>query len=236
MEDRGQIWFSAHREGNEVVVSVKDAGMGIPPEMLPTIFDLFTQVDQTLERTVGGLGIGLSLVKRLVEMHDGSVVAHSDGQGRGCEVTVRLPILIEQALPETTAPEASRKSKGASHRILIVDDNRDAGKSLGLLLKIAGHVVDFAFDGEEAIAKAELFRPELILLDIGLPKINGYDACREMRTREWGKTIKMVALTGWGQAEDRRKSHEAGFDRHLVKPIEYGELTKILAEIGSPAV
>ena len=233
MQDHGKIWFSAQRSDGEVIVKVKDAGMGIPPEMLPKIFDLFTQVDQSLERTVGGLGIGLSLVKRLVEMHDGSVTAHSDGHGSGCEITVRLPVLPESVGPDSVRPETQSRSQVTARRILVVDDNRDAGKSLGLLLKIAGHQVDFAFDGLEAIEKAEEIRPELILLDIGLPKMNGFDACREMRSRPWGKDIVMVALTGWGQAEDRRRSQAAGFDRHLVKPIEYTELTKILADMTS---
>ncbi len=227
MADHGKIWFSAERHDDHVVVKVKDAGLGIPPEMLPKIFDLFTQVDHSLERTVGGLGIGLSLVKRLVEMHEGSVSAHSEGHGRGCEVTVQLPIASDSAAGERSIHDTKRLPVSA-RRILVVDDNKDAGRSLGLLLKISGHEVHFAFDGLEAIEKAEEVQPELILLDIGLPKMNGYDVCREVRTRSWGQKIVMVALTGWGQAEDRRKSREAGFDRHLVKPIEHDELTRIL--------
>ncbi len=227
MEDHGKIWFSADRYEDQVVVKVKDAGLGIPPEMLPKIFDLFTQVDHSLERTVGGLGIGLSLVKRLVEMHGGTVIAHSDGHGLGCEVTVRLPVASELS-ERVHSSHGTKRLSVSARRILVVDDNKDAGKSLGLLLKISGHEVHFAFDGLEAIEKAEEVQPELMLLDIGLPKMNGYDVCREVRARTWGHKIVMVALTGWGQAEDRRKSREAGFDRHLVKPVEHDELTHIL--------
>ena len=250
MANQGTIWFSARwcsgesvgggmsgRDGalgsssDQVVITVKDSGVGISAEMLPRIFDLFTQVDQSLERTVGGLGIGLSLVKRLVDMHRGSVVAHSDGIGRGCEVTVRLPIAEIVPAAERVEIKTATVQKGQSRRVLVVDDNRDAGRTLALLLRIGGHNVQIAYDGLEAFEKAEEFKPELVLLDIGLPKMNGFEVCQAIRKETWGARIVMVALTGWGQAEDRRRSHEAGFDQHLVKPVDHAEPTKLLAEM-----
>ncbi len=231
MADHGKIWFTAKWTDGEVIVKVKDTGFGISAEMLPRIFDMFTQVDQSLERSVGGLGIGLSLVKRLVEMHQGSVTAASAGLGFGCEVTVRLPIAEVVPAIERIETKPVKGQKIESRRVLVVDDNRDAGRTLALLLRIAGHTVQNAYDGLEALEKAEEFRPELVLLDIGLPKMNGFEVCQAIRKEAWGNSIVMVALTGWGQAEDRRRSHEAGFNHHLVKPVDHAELTKLLSEM-----
>jgi CheY-like chemotaxis protein len=228
-EPGGRIWLTAERQGSDVVVSVKDTGVGIPRDKLNSIFELFTQVDRSLDRLHEGLGIGLSLVKRLVGLHDGTVEALSDGPGLGSEFVVRLPIIIEkrgEQQPLTTIPQATAK-----RRILIVDDNKDSAQSLATLLKITGHETHTAYDGVEAIEAAERIRPDLVLLDIGLPKMNGFDACRRMREQPWGKSLVLMALTGWGQDEDRRKAREAGFDQLMVKPVEYTALVKILAEL-----
>ena len=223
----GLISVSAVLTGSDVLVTVADNGMGIPAETLPKVFDLFTQVDRTLERSGGGLGIGLSLVKRLVEMHDGTVTAHSAGKDRGSAFVVRLPVLAEP-VKEDAVEERSGQVESSGRRILVVDDNRDAAVSLAMLLKVTGNDAQTAYDGLEAIEKAAAYRPDVILLDIGLPKLNGYDACRAIREQPWGKDIMMVALTGWGQDEDRRKSTEAGFNSHLVKPVDHAVLTKLL--------
>jgi signal transduction histidine kinase len=235
----GHIWLTAARQGNEVIVSVKDTGIGIPPVMLPKVFDLFTQIDNSLERSAGGLGIGLSLAKRLTEMHEGNVTAHSEGQDQGSEFIVRLPISSGVSSSEASSavamsappqPAADKSRSAGARRILVVDDTRDSADSLAMLLKITGHETQTAHNGLEAIEKAESYRPNVILLDIGMPKMNGYDACRAIRGQPWGQDIKMIALTGWGQEEDRRKSKDAGFDGHLVKPVDISALLALLAD------
>jgi CheY-like chemotaxis protein len=173
------------------------------------------------------LGIGLSIVKSLVEMHGGSVEAKSDGQGRGSEFLVRLPVVLSVMHPQTD--DAVRVSSSNRRRVLVVDDNRDAATSLSVMLGLMGHESKTAYDGLEALEVAEVFRPDLILLDIGMPKLNGYDTARRIREQPWGKRVVLVALTGWGQDEDRRMSQAAGFDLHVVKPIEPAELKKLLA-------
>jgi PAS domain S-box-containing protein len=225
----GHVSLVAEHDDAVVRVTVKDNGIGIPAETLPRVFDLFTQVDRTLERAGGGLGIGLSLVKRLVEMHDGMVTAYSAGKDRGSEFVVRLPIRTDPP-KEEPVEEMSTQVESGGRRILVVDDNRDAAVSLAMLLKVTGNDTQTAYDGLEAIEKAAAYKPDVILLDIGLPKLNGYDACRAIREQPWGKHIMMVALTGWGQDEDRRKSSEAGFDTHLVKPVDHAVLAKLLGE------
>jgi CheY-like chemotaxis protein len=208
-------------------VSIKDTGAGIPPDKLETIFEMFTQVDRTPERSHGGLGIGLTLVKRLVEMHGGTVEARSGGDGQGSEFEVRLPVLTVplEAVPLKSAAEPDITP---TRRILIVDDNKDSADSLAMLLEITGNRTFLAHDGNEAIEAVEKYRPEVILLDIGLPKMSGHEVCRRVRQQPWGKDIVVVALTGWGQEEDRRKTKEAGFDGHLVKPVNYEELLELL--------
>ena len=225
----GRIWLTAERQGDEVSIRIRDSGIGIPKEMLPRIFDMFTQVDQSLERTEGGLGVGLTLVQRLVEMHGGRVEARSDGPGKGSEFVVRLPV-VREVNESAPAQVVDQVNKPSARRILIVDDNRDSADSLGMLLSMMGNKVYTAQDGLEAVGAAAAFQPDVVLLDIGLPKLNGYEACRRIREQEGGERMLLVALTGWGKEEDRRRSKEAGFDHHLTKPIEFDALQKLLAE------
>ena len=231
----GRILVVAEQQGGEVVITIKDSGIGIPSDMLPRIFDLFMQGDQSLERAHGGLGIGLTLVRQLVEMHEGSVQASSEGVDRGSEFVVRLPALIETREARPTKPTNIEPTSVTSRRILVVDDNRDSATSLALLLRLDGNETHVAFDGEEAVEAATSFRPDVILMDIGLPKLNGFEAAGKIRTQPSGKAIVLVALTGWGQPEDRQKTADAGFDAHLVKPVDYEQLTKLLASFAAVA-
>jgi len=226
----GQIWLSVEREGHEAVIRVRDNGIGITAEQCPRIFEMFTQLDSSLERSVSGLGIGLSLVKTLVEMHEGTVEVESAGLGHGTQFTVRLQI-FEDVLPPPPMLPVSQTTTLASCRILIVDDNRDAARSLALLFELAGNETHTAHDGQEAVDAAARLRPDVILLDIGLPKLNGLEACREIRQHPWSKSIVIVGLTGWGQDDDRQKSREAGFDAHLIKPADFGEITRLLDKL-----
>jgi signal transduction histidine kinase/ActR/RegA family two-component response regulator len=227
-----RIEFTAERQGDEVVLRVKDTGVGIPPHMLPRVFDLFWQVDRSLEKAQGGLGVGLTIVKRLVELHGGRVEARSEGYGMGSEFLIRLPVALSVAHePPEAGDEPPRQA--ARHRVLVVDDNRDAALSLAMMLKIMGHDTQTAHDGLEALDVAAAFRPDVILLDIGMPRLNGYDAARRLRKEPWGKHVVLVAVTGWGQEEDRRHSREAGFNLHLIKPVEPAALEKLLAGLKS---
>jgi PAS domain S-box-containing protein len=227
----GQISLTAERDGEHAVIRVRDSGIGIAADQLPRIFDMFVQVDTSLERSVGGLGIGLTLVKNLVEMHNGTVVVDSAGVGQGSEFVVRLPIMVEPLKPPSPEPTDSEAKTATARRILVVDDNPDSATSLAMLMKITGNETHTAFDGLEAVEAAATFKPDVILLDIGLPKLNGYEACRRIRQQPWGKNIVMVALTGWGQEEDREKSRDAGFNGHIIKPVEFAALTKLLADL-----
>ncbi|HYM80124.1 MAG TPA: chemotaxis protein CheB [Candidatus Limnocylindria bacterium] len=231
----GRIRLTVEREGDQAVIQVRDTGIGIAPDQLRLIFDMFTQIDTSLERSQGGLGIGLTLVKSLVEMHDGTVEARSAGLGHGSEFEVRLPIQAEPAEAPQPEPTAGAPGTTTARRILVVDDNRDSATSLAMLLKLAGNQTHIAYDGLEAVEAAATFRPEVVLLDIGLPKLNGYEAARQIRAQPWGKKMVLVALTGWGQDEDRHKSREAGFDAHMVKPVDLAALTKLLAKLPAPA-
>ncbi len=231
-ESEGHIWITVELQNHNVMVRIKDSGVGIAPDALPNIFEMFTQVDRTLDRSQGGLGIGLSLVKRLVELHDGTVTAHSEGVDRGSEFVVTLPV-HDKLQRREAEPSTSELKSTKPRRILVVDDNKDASTTLAMLLKLTGNEVQTAQDGLQAIEEAEQFRPDLVLLDIGLPKLNGYDACRRIREQPWGKDMVLVAATGWGQEDDRRKSTEAGFDHHLVKPVDFATLTKLLSELNS---
>jgi CheY-like chemotaxis protein len=224
----GTIRLSAKRVDDEVLVTVKDNGVGIPPDKIGSIFDMFMQVDRSSERSQGGLGIGLTLVKRLVEMHRGSIEARSEGEGQGSEFIVRLPVM-SRAVPPMPASEVAPEST-SERRVLIVDDNLDSADSLAMLLKITGNKTFLAHDGVEALEAVEKYRPEVILLDIGLPKLDGHEVCRRVRELPWGKDIVIIALTGWGQEDDRRKSEEAGFNGHLVKPVDYDRLLELLGE------
>jgi PAS domain S-box-containing protein len=227
----GRIALTVELQGDHVLIRISDNGIGISAQALPRIFDMFTQEDRSLERAEGGLGIGLTLVKRLVEMHGGTVDARSEGLGKGSEFVVRLPVAIDVEARSPQRPADGQEAIAPlARRILIVDDNYDAADTLGILLGTTGNEVQTAHDGLEAVKKAAAFRPDVVLLDIGLPKLNGYEAARRIRQQEGGADIMLVALTGWGQAEDRRRSAEAGFDHHMTKPVEFNALQKLLAE------
>jgi CheY-like chemotaxis protein len=235
-QPRGRIRLAAERQDSDVVVSVRDTGIGIPADQLSSIFEMFTQIDRSLERTRGGLGIGLTLVKQLVEMHGGTVEAHSEGVGMGSEFLVRLPILVgPKPHPSEEPAQGEERAPRAPLRFLVADDNRDAADSLALLLRTTGGEVHTAYDGQEAVEAATRLRPDVILLDIGMPRLNGHDACRRIRKEAWGKNVVLVAVTGWGQEEDRRKSNDAGFDGHLVKPVQYDALLSLLAGLTEAA-
>ncbi|MEP6778710.1 MAG: PAS domain-containing protein, partial [Gemmatimonadaceae bacterium] len=214
----GKISLSVHREGNDVLVTVKDNGIGLEQKTLGHVFEMFTQVDSTLERTHGGLGIGLSLAKGIVKLHGGSVEARSAGKGFGCEFVVRLPFSGD------TTGHASAKTPvlpgQAKRRILVADDNVDAGGTLVVMLNLLGHQAVTVANGFEALKLAETFKPDVCLLDIGMPGLNGYEVARKMRKTSWGKSAFLIALTGWGQDEDKRQSAEAGMNMHLVKPVD----------------
>ena len=222
----GHIWLCADRCDGHVKLRVRDNGMGIPPPMLRRIFDMFTQVGGTSDHQQGGLGIGLTLVKRLVEMHGGQVEARSDGLNRGSEFIVTLPTVTgepTEAGPVVEIPETATEPR----RILVVDDNRDAAESLSILLHARGHDVRVAYDGLEAVGAAIAFQPDVVLLDIGLPKLYGYDAARRIRDAR-GDGVLLVAVTGWGQEEDRRRAKAAGFDHHLTKPVDPEAISRII--------
>ena len=232
--DGGSIWFSAAREGSHAVFRVRDTGMGIPSEMLIKVFELFTQVDRSLDRSQGGLGIGLTLVRRLVEMHGGHVEAASSGPGGGSEFTVRLPAVAQpssdspQSQPLANVLSASEPMPSQT-RILVVDDNTDAADSLARLMRMGGHDVHVAYDGPKAIEAAHSFRPQVIVLDLGLPGLNGYEVARQLRIDFQEDELLLIALTGYGQEEDHRRSSEAGFDHHFVKPVDFDSLLRTVA-------
>jgi PAS domain S-box-containing protein len=231
-ESGGHIWLTAEQGGGEIVLRVRDTGIGIEPEMLPRVFDLFVQVARRLDRSQGGVGIGLTLVKKLVELHGGRIEASSPGLGRGSEFAVRLPALRDKPRAEKT--RASGEDKAAPllrRRVLVVDDNQDAADSLAMLLRLAGQDVRAAYDGPSALTQANDFQPALVFLDIGMPGMDGYEVARRLRGESHLQGAVLVALTGWGQEEDRRRSTEAGFDHHLVKPVEPTALEELLADL-----
>jgi CheY-like chemotaxis protein len=226
----GRIWLTAAQEGGEAVVRIRDTGIGIPPEMLSRIFGLFSQVERTQERAGGGLGIGLCLVKSLTEMHGGTVEARSDGPGQGSEFVVRLPLptgITTEVI--SAAPEVSSSPERAA-RVLVVDDNVPAAESLVMLLRLWGHEATFAHEGHAALRAAEATPPDFALLDIGLPGMDGYALARALRSKYGPGRPVLVALTGWGQEKDRRRSEEAGFAHHLLKPVDLSILQKLLAQ------
>jgi two-component system CheB/CheR fusion protein len=229
-ERGGNVRLLAEVDRDVVVVRVADDGAGIAPDVLPRVFELFARGVGTTPATSDGLGIGLALVRRIVELHGGTVTAHSDGLGKGSEFVVRLPgaIAAATAVVADATPRTSARD-GASQRILIADDNDDAAESLALLLEMRGHQVRTARDGVEAVETADAFMPDIVILDIGMPRLDGYDAARQIRQRPWGKAIVLIAQTGWGAAEDRRRSAEAGFDVHLTKPVDLKHLEGVIA-------
>jgi PAS domain S-box-containing protein len=228
----GKIWLSGEREGDVAVIRVKDTGIGIPPDVLPHIFDLFTRSGLSLERAQGGFGVGLALVEQLVKLHGGTVSAHSAGTGQGSEFVIRLPAQAQKATPMPERQATSGDDVANRCRVLVVD-NVDSVDSLAMLLRMMGHVVGTANDGESALVKAEEFRPDVAILDIGLPKMSGYELAKQIRELAWAKEVVLVALTGWGQEEHRRRSVEAGFNHHLTKPVEFDVLQEILAAVDS---
>jgi PAS domain S-box-containing protein len=228
-EPGGQIWLSAQREGERVVLRVRDTGVGIPAHLLPAVFDLFVQAERSLDRAQGGLGVGLTLVKRLVEMHGGTVEAHSAGPGQGSEFVVRLPaLLIAAARGEEGRERRADAARFAPRRILVADDNEDAAASMAMMLSLLGHEVRTVHDGAAAVEAAVEFRPDIALLDIGMPRVDGLEAARRIRAQPEGTRLILVALTGWSQPEDQRRSQEAGFDHHLVKPADMEALRALL--------
>jgi signal transduction histidine kinase/ActR/RegA family two-component response regulator len=228
----GRIELSAEREGDTAVIRVRDSGVGLPADALDEVFELFTQVGNGPERGQGGLGIGLALVKRLVRMHGGTVRAESPGPGQGSTFSVCLPLAAESLAAAPSAPEAAAAPAPlARRRILAVDDNIDAVDTLATLLRLLGHEVQTAHTGSEGVAAAHAFRPELVFLDIGLPGMNGYEVIERLRTDPATAGLVIVALTGWGNDDDRRRTHEAGFDHHLTKPVDREQLEQLLGEI-----
>ena len=249
-ERGGTITLTAMREGDNVAIRVKDTGIGIPAELQPMIFDMFTQLNRTSGRPQSGLGIGLALVRRLLEMHGGTVAAFSEGKDRGSEFVITLPLMprelarVRAASGDTgscecgdsgdTGDPRNMTSPGQDQtrrRILVADDNSDALESLAMLLELGGHEVYTASNGVLALESAERHQPDVALLDIGMPKLDGYEVARRIRSQPWGRSITLVALTGWGQESDRRRSGEAGFDSHLVKPLDLEQLSRLLAEL-----
>jgi signal transduction histidine kinase/ActR/RegA family two-component response regulator len=227
----GQIQLRAAQEGSEVVVAIRDNGIGISSDMMPRLFSMFSQAEAALGRAEGGLGVGLSLVRGLVTLHGGSVEARSDGPGTGSEFIVRLPIGTPQTeIPDTEAV-AEGLVAGAGLKILVVDDNRDAADTCATLLELSGHHVQTAYTGRHALELAETFRPHAVLLDIGLPDLDGYQLAAKIRAAPWGRGIFLIAATGWGQEEDRRRAFEAGFDHHLTKPIAAETVESLLQSL-----
>ena len=228
----GHVWLTVEHDRAQAVIRVRDNGIGIAADQLPRLFEMFMQVDTSQERSREGLGLGLTLVKTLVEMQGGTVEAHSEGPGRGSEFVIRLPTVAEipRPLPRETIPAPL---PAVRRRILVVDDNEDAAEWLATVLRLHGHETHVAHDGLEAVTAAERIRPDAVLLDIGLPRLDGYGACRRIRAQSWGRDLLLVALTGWGQDEDRQESRDAGFDAHLVKPVDDEVLLKLLASLPS---
>ncbi len=222
----GTVTLAARRERSTAVVSVRDDGIGIEPALLSSVFDMFMQVDRSARRTQGGLGIGLTLVRSLVTMHGGTVYARSEGSGRGSEFVVRLPLVSAETVENQ---EAAFLKPLPPRKILVVDDNEDAAESLGALLTALGAKVKTAHDGREALSAVDDFTPDVVLLDIGMPGMDGYEVSRRIRTKFSHEQVTLIALTGWGQEEDRRRSRAAGFDHHLVKPPDLEKLRELLA-------
>jgi CheY-like chemotaxis protein len=227
----GMIWVTVSEDAGQAVVSVRDTGVGIPPEMLSRVFDLFQQVDRSIDRSQGGLGIGLTLARRLVEMHGGSIEAKSEGPGRGSEFVVRLP--IGEPPPAAMSPLAEQSSGEAmpsgGMRVLVVDDNIDAASSLGRLLKLRSHVVHLAHDGPTALVAADEFRPDAVLLDLGLPRLNGYDVARRLRQADPENKLLLIAVSGYGGESNRTEAALVGFNHYFVKPLDVEDLLKALS-------
>jgi CheY-like chemotaxis protein len=224
-EARARITLEVAAEGERLAIRVRDTGLGIPPAMLERIFDMFTQVDRSLERSRGGLGIGLTLVKRLVELHGGRVTAHSDGPGKGSEFVVTLPIVAQ---PAATAAQPQTAPAAARQRVVVTDDYADSLDSMARVVALLGHEAHTASGGGDCLRLCHELRPDVVLLDIGMPGLNGYEVARAIRAEPWGAAIKLVAMTGWGQDEDVKRAAASGFDHHLVKPVDHAALAALL--------
>ena len=222
--DHGEIVVAVRDAGPDLEIAVRDNGVGIAPQLLPRVFELFVQSERTLDRSQGGLGIGLSVVKRLVEMHGGAVGVTSEGHGRGTTVTIRLP-RIEAPAHATPPPEAPTRPR----RVLVVDDSADAADSLALLLELEGHQVATTYSASAALEAAERLQPDVAFIDIGLPQMDGYEVARRLRASDCCRGTRLVALTGYGQPDDRDEARRAGFDHHLVKPADWRSIGAILS-------
>ena len=227
-DEGGEITLSAHKQGELAVITVADNGIGIATDLLPHVFDLFTQAHRTAERPQGGLGIGLSLVRNLLLMHGGSVQAFSRGPGEGSEFVVQLPVVPQPARVEQ--PVQRHSGRDSLRRIVVIDDNRDAAESMAMLLRLRGHEVQVAYDGPSGVSMALKTKPDCVVVDIGLPGIDGYEVAKRLRSHEAGRRLLLIALTGYGQAEDRARSEQAGFDHHLVKPAAQNVLEDLIRE------
>jgi CheY-like chemotaxis protein len=227
MRAGGDVFLTVERRDSQALVSVRDQGIGIAAEMLPRVFDLFTRIDDAFDRSRSGLGVGLYLARRLIEMHGGRIEVRSQGLGQGSEFLVALPIAEDSQ--GVAASETRRLATTAlARRVLVVDDNRDAAESLDLYLTMLGAEVRTAYDGVAALETLQTFKPSVVLLDLGMPGMDGYEAARSIRASAHGSDVTLIALTGWGQDEDRRRTAEAGFDHHLVKPVDLDELEALL--------
>jgi CheY-like chemotaxis protein len=231
----GNIWITGRAEGDTATLSVRDAGCGLEPGMLERIFGMFVQGRTALQRIGGGLGIGLALARRIAELHGGSLSARSEGENKGSEFTFVIPLTEQPRTKSRPERHASGRAAGktvAARRVLVVDDNRDAACALGMLLKSLGHDTRVVYDGAQALQAARQFRPDVVLLDIGMPGLDGYEVARRLRAIDPERGMRIVAVTGWGQDTDREKSQEAGFDLHLVKPVDTNDLVLALNERG----
>jgi PAS domain S-box-containing protein len=234
-EGGGTIWLTADVHGPAAIVTIRDSGIGIAASMLPRVFDMFTQGGRSVGRSEGGLGIGLALAKRLVEMHGGTIEARSDGLGEGSEFSVRLPVAAALQQQSTAAEKSFRRQTEAKRRILVADDNPDVVETFEVMLQTFGHDVQTALDGFEVLEKAERFQPEVIVLDIGMPKLDGLETARRLRRQPWARKAVLIAITGWGNDQDKRQSAEAGFDVHLVKPVDPMTILNVLDDIDKSA-
>src|SRR5690606_39135714 len=226
----GHITVKLEKQGEEAVITVSDTGIGIPSDALDSVFDMFSQIRAHRPRAAGGLGIGLALVRSLVQMHGGTVSAYSAGPGTGSTFTVRLPLMQSEPLSRRMGePRGNERVRNRKRRILVADDNADAAASLALLLEMQGHETRTAADGRQAVELASTFQPDIIFMDVGMPQLDGLEATRQIRAQPWGKSMLIVALTGWGQAEDRNQTRQVGMDLHLVKPISLEGIAAVLA-------
>jgi CheY-like chemotaxis protein len=223
--------LSIRPEGDEIVLRIGDTGIGIAPDSLPHVFELFTQAPRSLDRSQGGLGIGLAVVRKLVEMHGGTVEAQSAGLGKGSEFTVRLPVLRSPTGRSQVLSDEKEKRSDSDWRVLVVDDNVDSADSIAMLLQVSGHEVRVAYSGQDALETAVEYQPDIILLDIGLPGMDGYEVARRLRAHPQLREVKLIAVTGYGQDADRLQSQEAGFDYHLVKPVDAQKLEELLVAL-----